>query len=87
MKSAPNGKGVTNAHYLFVPGTEYETTDPVLIEYITGQIGDPRESVVMTQDMKQVLEYYKVPYEITKCSSCPSAKPSLKYNPFKIIEE
>lgn len=87
LKSNDNGRGYTNAFVTFEPGIEYETHDPILIKYIEGEVGDPNENPVWTADFQQVLDYYKIPYHKNKCSSCPSAKPRISYNPFKIVEE
>lgn len=87
IKSNDNGKGYTNAYKVFEPGKDYITTDPILIQFIKGEIGEVRENPVYTADLQQTLDFYKIPYEKNKCSTCPSAKPHLRYNPFKIIEE
>lgn len=88
IKSVDSGKGgYTNAYVIFEPDTEYETNDPVLIKFIKGEIGEPCENPVWTPEFQQVLEHYGIPYEKNKCSTCPSAKPHIKYNPFKIVEE
>lgn len=87
IKTAETGKGYTNAYVLFEPDTEYETTDPVLIKFIKGEFGEVRENPVLTANLKETLDYYKIPYEVNKCSTCPTAKPHIKYNPFMIVEE
>lgn len=87
IKSVEGGKGYTNAYVTFEPDTDYETTDPVLIKYIHGEIGEVRENPVYTPEFQQQLEYYGIPYEKNKCSTCPTAKSHIKYNPFKIVEE
>lgn len=79
--------GYTNAYVTFEPETEYETQDPVLIQYIKGEIGEVRENPVWTPEFQQQLEFLNIPFEKNKCSSCPTAKPHIRYNPFKIVEE
>lgn len=87
IKSNDNGRGYTNAYVTFEPDTLYETSDPILIKFIKGEIGEVRENPVWTVGFQQVLDYNKISYEKNKCSTCPSAKPHIRYNPFKIVEE
>lgn len=82
-----NGKGYTNASYQFEPDTTYEFSDPILVQFFKGEIGDVREHFVSTPDLIEQLKYYKVPYEVRKCGTCASAKAHVWFNPFKIVEE
>lgn len=84
--SLPNGRGYTNKTYVFEPETEYNVEDETLIRYFKGEIGDVRENRVKTPQLIEELKYYHVPYEVTKCSTCPSAQPHVRFNPFKIVE-
>lgn len=79
--------GYTNAYYTFLPGKVYETSDPVFIKYITGEIGDVRENKVKTADLESDLKAAGVEYKQTKCGTCAAAKLHLVYNPFKILED
>lgn len=79
--------GYTNAYYTFLPGKVYETSDPVFIQYITGQIGDVKENKVKTAELQSELDAAGIKYEQRKCGSCANAKPHLVYNPFKILED
>lgn len=85
--SLPNGKGYTNKTMEFLPDTEYEFTDPVIIRFFRGEIGNVNEQLVSTSELKETLQAYGVPYQQKKCSSCPTAKPSLVFNPFVVEEE
>lgn len=87
MVSRDNKGGYTSKRLTFLPDTKYETTDPVFIDYIKGEIGDVREKMVATPELKAELAAAGIKYEITKCGSCPSAKPKVIFNPFKVIEE
>lgn len=86
MVSRPEG-GYTSKRLTFLPDTKYETTDPVFIDYIKGKIGDVREKMVSTAELKAELDRAGVVYEVTKCGHCPSAKPKVVFNPFKVIED
>lgn len=85
--SLENGKGFTNVTYLFEPDTEYEITDPVAIQFFTGALGDVNEHLLQTPELLEQLKQYDVPYEVKKCSTCPTAKPHVYFNPFEIVEE
>lgn len=87
MVSRDNKGGYTSKRLTFLPETKYETVDPVFIQYIKGEIGDVREKMVATPDLKAELNGNGVKYEVTKCGTCPSAKPKVIFNPFKVIEE
>ncbi len=87
MVSRDNKGGYTSKRLTFLPETKYETVDPVFIQYIKGEIGDVREKMVATPDLKAELNSNGVEYEVTKCGTCPSAKPKVIFNPFKVIEE
>ena len=87
MVSRDNHGNYTSKRLTFLPNTHYETVDPVFIDYIKGNIGDVREKMLSTADLKAELDSRGIKYEITKCGSCPSAKPKVIFNPFKIIEE
>lgn len=82
-----NGKGYTNKTYEFLPDTDYEFQDPTSIKFFKGEIGEVREHQVSTPDMIERLKAYHVPYEVKKCSTCPTAKPQVWFNPFKIVED
>lgn len=85
--SLENGKGYTNKTFEFLPDTEYTFTDPIIIKYFKGEIGDVEEHLVSTPELKATLAQYHVPYHTKKCSSCPTAKPQIWFNPFVIEEE
>ncbi len=87
MVSRDNKGGYTSKRLTFLPDTNYETVDPIFIQYIKGEIGDVREKMLSTADLKAELDSRGIKYEITKCGSCPSAKPKVIFNPFKVIEE
>lgn len=84
--SLDNGNGYTNKTYQFEPDTDYYFSDPIVIQYFKGEIGEVREHMVATPELKAQLQAYNVPFEIKKCSTCPTAKPQIWFNPF-IIEE
>lgn len=84
--SLDNGKGYTNKTYEFLPDTDYEFHDPTIISFFKGEIGEVREKRPATPEMLQILKAHNVPYETKQCNSCPTAKPSVWFNPF-IIEE
>ena len=86
MKSTSDGK-TTSARITFLPHVEYDTSDPILIKYLKGEIGDVRQKSVLTPDLKQDLEANGIEYEVKKCGTCPAAKPKAYYNPFKIVKE
>lgn len=85
--SLEDGKGYTNKRFQFEPNTEYEFHDPTVIKYFKGEIGDVSEHAVRTPEMVAQLEAYGVPYESKKCSTCPTAKPQVWFNPFVIEED
>lgn len=84
--SLPNGKGYTNKTYEFLPDTDYEFHDPTIIKFFKGEIGEVREKRPSTPELLATLKAYNIPYEAKKCSTCPSAKPTVMFNPF-VIEE
>lgn len=86
MKSNDKG-GYSTARVTFLPHTDYETTDPVLIKYLKGEIGDVNQKSLLTKDLESELKANGVKYEVKKCGTCPSAKPKAVYNPFRIVEE
>lgn len=86
MVSRENG-GYTSKRLTFLPETQYSTIDPVFIQYIKGEIGDVREKMLSTPELKAELNSRGIKYEVTKCGHCASAKPKVIFNPFKIIEE
>lgn len=77
----------TNKRYTFVPGVEYKFSDPILTQYIKGQIGDVREKMVLTPQLKSDLDARQIPYEVVKCGTCSNAKPKAFFNPFVILED
>jgi len=79
--------GYTNAYYSFLPGKIYETDDPIFIDYIQGKIGDVLEKKASTPDLEAELAAAGVEVVPHKCSTCPTAKPQLWFNPFKILED
>ena len=85
MKSNDKG-GYSTSRVTFLPHTVYETSDPILIKYLTGEIGDVRQKSLLTVELKDDLKANDIDYEVSKCGTCPSAKPKAVYNPFKIIE-
>lgn len=86
MKTNPEG-GFISARLSFAPGIVYEAEDPVVIDFIKGKIGDVREKSLQTPQLLQELDSLGVKYEKTYCRSCSGSKPSLRYNPFEILEE
>lgn len=82
-----DGGGYTSKRLTFLPETQYETNDPVFIQYIKGEIGDVREKMLSTPEIKAELESKGISYETSKCGHCPSARPKVIFNPFKVIEE
>lgn len=86
MKTNPEG-GYISARLGFNPGIVYEASDPVVIDYIKGKVGDVREKSLQTPQLLDALNDLGVPYEKKVCRSCNGAKPSLLYNPFQILEE
>lgn len=86
MKSTSEGK-TTTARITFLPHTEYDTSDPTLIKYLTGEIGDVRQKSLLTPTLKQELEANHIDYEVRKCGTCPSSRPKAYYNPFKLVKE
>lgn len=86
MKSNPDG-GYISARLGFAPDTIYDATDPVVIDYIEGKVGDVREKSLQTPQLLEALKEYNVPYEKRVCYSCNGSTPSLLYNPFQIVEE
>lgn len=85
--SLEGGKGYTNKSMEFLPDTDYRFTDPIIIGFFKGEIGDVREHWVFTPDAKALLQAHNVPFEIKKCSTCPTAKPQIWFNPFILEEE
>lgn len=85
--SLPKNRGYTNKTYTFEPDTEYNVEDETLKKYLKGEIGDVRENKVKTPQIVEELKAYGVPYEVSKCGSCPSAQPHVHFNPFKIVED
>lgn len=77
----------TNKRMTFLPDTVYSLNDPVAIQYIKGEIGDVREKMVLTADLKAQLEAAGIEYEVKKCGTCVSAKPKAFFNPFVILED
>lgn len=86
MKTNPEG-GYISARLGFTPGVEYTATDPVVISYIKGKVGDVREKSLQTPQLLEALKTLKIPYEVKVCRTCSGSKPSLLYNPFQILEE
>lgn len=86
MKTNPEG-GFISARLAFAPDVEYEADDPVVIKYIKGEIGDVREKSLQTPQLLAELDSLGVKYEKVFCNSCHGSKPSLRYNPFQILEE
>ena len=87
MVSRDNKGGYTSKRLTFLPETQYETNDPVFIDYIKGNIGDVTEKIISTPELKAELRAAGIKYEVTKCGHCASAKPKVIFNPFKVIEE
>lgn len=85
--SLDNGKGYTNKTYEFLPDTDYEFHDPTIIKFFKGEIGDVQEHLLYTPELVAQLKASNIPYEVTKCSSCPAAKPHVWFNPFEIEED
>lgn len=86
MKSNKDGL-TTTARITFLPHVEYDTTDPILIKYLKGEIGDVRQKSLLSPNLKQELEANNIEYEVKKCGTCPAAKPKAYYNPFKLVKE
>ena len=86
MKSNPKG-GYTSARITFLPEEEYETADPLLIQYIKGEVGDCRQKSAVRDDLIEDLKAHDIPYEIKKCGTCATSQPRVLYNPFKITKE
>lgn len=84
-KTAEGGHGYTNARITFEPGEIYKVDDDLLAKYLLGEVGDVRQKSVYTPELLEELKAHQVPYEVTKCGTCASAKPSLVYNPFKEV--
>lgn len=85
--SLEGGRGYTNKTYEFEPETDYYFEDPVIIRFFKGEIGEVREHFVSTPEIIAQLKAYNIPYEIKKCSTCPTAKPQVWFNPFVIEED
>lgn len=86
--SKTDGKGgVINSRVTFEPDTEYEVSDPLLIDYMTGKMGDNRQKSVYSVDLLNELKARNIPYEISKCGTCSNSKPNLLYNPFMVVKE
>lgn len=79
--------GYTSKRLTFLPNEQYSTVDPIFIKYVKGEIGDVREKMLSTPALKAELTSRGIAYEVTKCGHCPSAKPKLVFNPFRVIEE
>lgn len=77
----------TNKRYTFVPEVEYKVNDPIMAQYIRGEIGDVREKMVLTPQLKSDLDAANIPYETVKCGTCAGAKPKAFFNPFVILED
>lgn len=82
----PEG-GYMGATLGFEPGIVYTASDPVVIAYIKGEVGDVREKSLKTDQLVSELEELGVPYEKKVCSTCNGSTPSLLYNPFQILED
>lgn len=85
--SSSDGKGYSNKLYVFEPNTEYTVEDEVSKEFFRGNVGAPNETMVKTDQIVAELKHYGVPYTVTKCGTCPSAKARVVFNPFKIVED
>lgn len=81
------GKGYTNKTYEFLPDTDYEFHDPTIIKFFKGEIGEVREKWVYTPELVAQLKAYGIPFETKKCSTCPTSKPTVWFNPFQIEED
>lgn len=81
------GGGYTNARVTFEPGVVYKVEDELLVKYLLGEVGDPNQKSVYSEDLLNELKAAHVDYFIKKCSTCSSSKPSLVYNPFKEVSE
>lgn len=77
----------TNKRMTFVPKKVYRLTDPLAIQYIKGEIGDCRETMVLTAALKEDLALHNVEYTVKKCGTCTNAKVKAFFNPFVIVEE
>lgn len=77
----------TNKRMTFLPNTVYSVTDPLVIKYIKGEIGDVREKMTATADIKNQLKAAGIAYTIKKCGTCSTAKPKVVFNPFVILED
>lgn len=77
----------TNKRLTFIPGKIYKCNDPLAIQYIKGEIGDCRETMVLTAALKENLAFHNVEYTVKKCGTCSSSKPKAFFNPFVIVEE
>lgn len=86
-KTSKDGKGQTSAYITFEPGQVYETSDPIVINWVKGITPGASQNPVATPHLKQALDYYQVSYDTNKCGTCSSAKPHYRYNPFKVVEE
>lgn len=81
------GGGYTNARVTFEPGVIYKVEDELLVQYLLGEVGDPNQKSVYSEDLLAELKAANVDYTIKKCSTCASSKPSLIYNPFVEVPE
>lgn len=85
-KHDKNGN-VVHGRIEFLPGEEYTVDDPLLLDYLTGKKGDVRQKSVYSKDLIDDLKANNIPYELSKCGTCSNSKPSVLYNPFKIVDE
>lgn len=86
MKTNPDG-GYLSARLSFAPGYNYSAEDPIVIDYIKGNVGDVREKALQTPQLLEELESRGVKYEKKFCQTCSGSNPSLLFNPFEILEE
>lgn len=77
----------TNKRMTFLPGVEYTVSDPIVIKYIKGEIGDVREKMVATASLKAELAAAGIEYETKRCGTCTASKPKALFNPFVILED
>lgn len=86
-KTSASGKGYMNAFYSFEPGVVYRTNDPVVKQWVRGEIPGAEVKTIASSGLRQVLDYYQIQYDKTSCGSCATSKPHYIYNPFHIIED
>ena len=87
MCTGPKPGTETNKRMTFLPNTVYSVNDPLVIKYIRGEIGDVREKMAATADLKAQLDASGIEYEIKRCGTCSTAKPKVVFNPFEILED